>query len=416
MTTNRATVTPALRTGTRGFRLAMFAALYVVQGIGLAYFRNFQKPYLDALGVNPDAIGLLTVILQLPFIFKIFIGMLSDSVSPLGLGHRKPYMVAGLCLSALAFTVAAFVTPDVNFMLFAVIITLGSFSVTLFDSTADGLAIDITPREEQGLVQGVMVGGRASAFVLLSLIFGGAVQRWGYRPVFPVIGVSMVIPLIWVLALREPPERQDAQRFQWSAFRDLGRPRFVFFALYAVVYSVGSFGVDGLVTYFMSRQFGATEGAIGLYGALRGLGAILGAIGGGFLLERLGRRWSAYGAVLAISLGAVLIGAATGSGGVVALGLVWGIAWAFQETIFFALAMDIADARIAASMFAIMMGISNLGSALSDGAATALSDDLGFTPVFLILSAINLVTLPVLHKLFRLAPEITVSAVEPEAS
>jgi PAT family beta-lactamase induction signal transducer AmpG len=381
-----------------------------VQGVGLAYFRNFQKPYLDSLGIDPDAIGLLTVILQLPFIFKIFIGMLSDSVSPLGLGHRKPYIAAGLGLAALAFTGAALVTPDEAFVLFAAVITVGSFSVTLFDSTADGLAIDITPRDEQGLVQGVMVGGRATAFVLLSLIFGGVVQRWGYRPVFPVIGLSMVVPLIWVLAFNEPPQRREAQRFHWSAFRDLGQPRFLIFALYAIVYSVGSFGVDGLVTYFMSRHFGATEGTIGLYGALRGLGAVLGAVGGGLLLGRAGRRRSAFGAVLAISLGAVLFGAASGSGWVVALGLVWGLAWAFQETIFFALAMDIADARIAASMFAIMMGISNLGSAVADGAATALSDDLGFTPVFLVLAGINLLTIPVLARLFRLAPEVALQA------
>jgi len=68
--------------------------------------------------------------------------------------------------------------------------------------------------------------------------------------------------------------------------------------------------------------------------------------------------------------------------------------------------MDIADARIAASVFAIMMGISNLGSAVADGLATALSDDLGFTTVFWLLALINLITLPVLWRLFKKAPEI----------
>jgi len=68
--------------------------------------------------------------------------------------------------------------------------------------------------------------------------------------------------------------------------------------------------------------------------------------------------------------------------------------------------MDIADARIAASVFAIMMGISNLGSAVADGLATALSDDLGFTAVFWLLAMINLITLPVLWRLFKKAPEI----------
>ena len=160
------------------------------------------------------------------------------------------------------------------------------------------------------------------------------------------------------------------------------------------------------MTYFLSEQFRAPETIIGQYGALRGLGAIVGAIGGGALLSRLSRRRGAIVAAVGITLGAALIGSATSSRMTVALGLIWGLAWAFQETVFFALAMDIADSRIAASMFAIMMGISNLGSAVADGAATGLSDNLGFRQVFWLLAAINLLTLPVLERLFRVAPEL----------
>jgi PAT family beta-lactamase induction signal transducer AmpG len=390
----------------RRFRLTMFAALYVVQGVGLAYFRNFQKPYLDSVGIHPNTIGQLTFVLQLPFILKIFIGMLSDRVNLLGMGHRKPYILLGLALAALAFGGAAFAPPEANFALFAVLVTLGSFSVTLFDATADGLAIDATPPGEQGLIQGVMVGGRAAAFVLLSLLFGGLVERQGYRVVFPIIGLSMLAPMLWVARLREPAQRDGARRFRWAAFQALGRPRFLLFAAYAVVYSLGSFGVDGLVTYFMSADFAATETLVGRYGALRGVGAVLGATVGGLLLDRLGRRPSAYGAVVLISVTAALIGAATGAPMVVGLGLLWGVVWAFQETIFFALAMAIADVRIAASMFAIMMGISNLGAAVADGLATALSDDLGFSTVLFLLAGVNLLTLPVLWRLFRVAPAL----------
>ncbi|MBN1260199.1 MAG: MFS transporter [Anaerolineae bacterium] len=390
----------------RRFRLTMFAALYIVQGVGMAYFRNFQKPYLDSLAIDPNVIGGLTFILQIPFILKIFIGMFSDRFNLLKMGHRKPYMILGLILAAIAFGAATFTQPDANFLAFSMLITLGSFSVTLFDSTSDGLAVDTTPHDEQGTVQGVMVGGRAAAFVLLSLLFGTLVQSQGYRIVFPIIGVSMLVPLIWVLRVREPAARDESTRFQWAAFKVMGKPRFLLFAAYAVVYSLGSFGVDGLVTYFMSEGFGATETMIGHYGALRGLGAVIGAIGGGFLIDRIGRRRSAFGAIVLISLAAAAIGAAWNATVIIWLGLVWGIVWAFQETIFFALAMDIADARIAASMFAIMMGISNLGSAVADGGATALSDNLGFAIVLFVLAGINLLTLPILGQLFKAAPEI----------
>ena len=238
-------------------RLLTFAALYVVQGVGLAYFRNFQKPYLDGLGINPDSIGLLTFILQIPFILKIFIGLVSDRIDLFGAGHRKPYIVLGLIMAAVSFGLSYFIAPNANFIGFAVLITIGSFSVTLFDSTADGLAIDITPRDEQGTVQGVMVGGRAAAFILLSLVFGILVQNYGYQIVFPVIGLSMLIPLIWVFKITPQQKKDNSQRFQWAAFKELGKPKFLIFALYAVIYSIGSFGVDGLVTYFLSDQLQA---------------------------------------------------------------------------------------------------------------------------------------------------------------
>ena len=384
----------------------MFAALYVVQGVGLAYFRNFQKPYLDSLGVNPDTIGLLTLVLQLPFILKIFIGLLSDRVSLFGMGHRKPYILLGLVMAGAAFAAAGFVPPDANLWLFSALVVLGSFSVTVFDSTTDGLAIDVTPAGQQGKVQGVMVAGRAGAFILLSLIFGSVVQSLGYRPIFLTIGVAMLLPLLWVVFLREPASRAASQSFDRRAFRELGKPRFLLFAAYAVIYSVGSFGVDGLVTYFLSERFSAAETVIGRYGAMRGLGAVVGALIGALLLDRVSRRRSAMGSTLLISVGALLIALAPTARAVVGLGLVWGIVWAVQETVFFALAMRIADARIAASMFAIMMGISNLGSAVADGGATALSDNLGFRTVFLVLAGFNLVTLVVLSRLFRAAPEI----------
>ncbi len=390
---------------TRRFRLTMFGILYFVQGSALAYFRNFQKPYLDSIGIDPDVIGLLTSLLLLPFILKIFIGMLSDRVNLAGHGHRKPYIILGLLLAVVAFAGAGFIDPNGRFGLFAALIVLGSFSVALFDSTTDGLAIDTTPHEEHGTVQGTMVGGRALGFIVLSLVFGTLVQAQGYKVVFVIIAVSMLLPLLWVLRVTEPAHRAQKQAFDWSAFRVMKQRRFVMFGLYAIFYSIVSFGVDGLITLFMSNEFHAAKTAIGQYGALRGVGAVIGAVGGGFLVDKLGRRRSAIGGLIAVSIGAVLIGLAPGITVLLILGVVWGIAWGFQETIFVALAMDLSDRRIAASMFAIMMALSNVGTAVGEGIATGLTDNLSFTAIFWLLAGLNVINVPILIWLFKAAPE-----------
>jgi PAT family beta-lactamase induction signal transducer AmpG len=132
----------------------------------------------------------------------------------------------------------------------------------------------------------------------------------------------------------------------------------------------------------------------------------VGAIGSGLLLDKMSRKKSAYIAVLLISISAILIGISTALNFILVLGLIWGFAWGFQETVFVALAMDLSETRIAASMFAIMMALSNLGTAIGEGVATSLSDNLGFSTVFISLAVLNVLTLYILRRLFRKAPDL----------
>lgn len=380
---------------------SMFGLLYFVQGSALAYFRNFQKPYLDSLGIDPASIGLLTSILLLPFVLKILIGMLSDKVNLLGLGHRKPYILSGLILGAIAFLLVSRVLPDQNFLLFSFLIVLGSFSVALFDSCTDGFAIEITPRNKYGTVQGIMTSGRAVGFIILSLLFGYFVQRSSYSIIFIIVGLLMIIPLLFTIFSREPDRTRQENQFDWNAFRLLVKPAFLIFALYAIFYSIVSFGVDGLVTFYMSNALDASEIAIGKYGALRGIGAIIGAITAGFLMDRVGYKRMSLITVFVISIVAALVAYSSSVPAILKIAVIWGFAWGIQETVFLCLAMALADVRIAASVFAVMMAVSNIGTALVEGVATALSVRLGFQPVFLFLAILNFLNIVLLILYFK---------------
>jgi PAT family beta-lactamase induction signal transducer AmpG len=379
----------------------LFGLLYFVQGSALAYFRNFQKPYLNSVGVDAASIGLLTSILLLPFIIKIFIGMFSDKVSLFGLGHRKPYIVAGLLFGVASFAAVSFVLPDQNFVVFSILIVMASFGVALFDSATDGFAIDVTPEAEQGRVQGIMIGGRAFGFIILSLIFGFLVESAGYGIIFIIVAAQLALPLVFLAFTKKQSDIHEKQAFEWSAFGVMFKPHFLMFAVFAISYSFVSFGVDGLVTYFMSFQPDVDEAMIGKYGALRGVGAVMGAVAGGFFLDKIGRRRIAYSTVVIISLAAFLLATAESMDTILLLAVIWGFAWGFQETVFVAMAMGLSDARIAASVFAIMMALSNVGTAIVEYVATALSVDIGFQNVFAGLGVINGINILVLYLFFH---------------
>jgi PAT family beta-lactamase induction signal transducer AmpG len=84
----------------RNLRLLLFGSLYAAQGAVMSYFLTFNILYLGEAGYGPDDIGLFQAVLVIPFILKIFLGMLSDGVNLLGLGHRKPYILIGLFIQA----------------------------------------------------------------------------------------------------------------------------------------------------------------------------------------------------------------------------------------------------------------------------------------------------------------------------
>ena len=78
----------------RNLRLSLFGGLYFTQGVTLSFILTFNILYLGEAGYGPGEVGLLQGLLLVPFILKIFLGILSDGVNLFGLGHRH-WIVSG---------------------------------------------------------------------------------------------------------------------------------------------------------------------------------------------------------------------------------------------------------------------------------------------------------------------------------
>ncbi len=397
----------------RTFRLTMFGMLYFVQGIIVAFTGNFAKPYLNTFDIDADLIGLLFTLLLVPFIFKVFYGMLSDRVNLFGKGHRIPYIILALILSMVGILAAGFVNPGENYTLFLTLIVLAAFAVALFDTTADALAVDTTPLAEQGRVQSVMTSGRAAGIIVMSLLIGWIATAFGYLWVFIIIAILMALPLFWVLQVKEPPRNPSGESsFEWGAFKALGKPSYLIFALYGIISWVAYQGIEGIVTFYMSDQLNAVETQIGTYGSLKGIGMVIGALGTSLLIARVGRRNTAFIIAGLVSIGGVAFSFAGSITAVLTLAIFWGMILGLHWTLYMVLAMSRTNARIAGSMFAISMAVSNIGQAAGDGIATGLTDNIGFVNVFRVVALFNLIVFPLLAVVFRTAPKVEDEMVE----
>jgi PAT family beta-lactamase induction signal transducer AmpG len=374
---------------------------------------NFFKPHMDSEGIDADRLAIVASLGLLPFVIKWIFGLVSDRYPLFGRGHRVPYMLIGLVATAVAFGVAFFIDPSESFPILAAIVLAATFFMALFDTTADALSVDAVDESDHAAVQAWMNGGRAVGLVLVSLGFGILADAFGYRYIFLVISGLLLVPLWWVSRVREPAERTPAHVFDRRAFRVLTEPRYLVFSVVLILAWTCYQGIDGLVTFYMSNELGATGGTIGVYGTLKGLGIFIGGIGLAQLVRRGGKRTAALSTLAAVSVGGLVFSSLNDIPLLLAVAPLWGIAVGFHWTNYVTFTMGITDLRIAGSMFAILQTMSNIGLGAGEGIATALSDDIGFSAVFRMMALVNLVVVPLMLFVIsrfepaRLAPVVT---------
>jgi len=383
----------------KALRYSLYALLYFVQGTVLSYFTALNPIYLRNHGLSMSQVGLIGTIGMLPFVIKIFFGMLSDRVNLLGMGHRKPYIIIGLLVQAIALLIVPTINPDTQYAYFALLAFLLMTGMALFDTCTDGLALDSTPEQDTGTVQGIMVGGRALGVVIVSGVLGFIVQEIGWSAVFWAMAVLTLLPIPFALTIREQPRPANA-RFEWKAFRAFSAWPVIALALLGALYSFTINGADQIMIPFLNENFGVSELSAGFYVSVWGIGVVLGGISGGRLVDRLGiRRATLTAALLAlVAIGGLAL--ITGKGLAWLLIPAFGLAYGYYETVYFATSMQRADRRIAASMFSILMAIANIGTGIGLGVTGILVDTVDYRPTFVILAVLNLLALLLIPAIF----------------
>lgn len=359
-------------------RLLLFGSLYLAQGAMLSYFLTFNVLYLRGFGFEPADIGFFQATLVLPFVLKILLGMISDRFNLFGLGHRFPYMLLGLGIQVAALLFMPMIALPEHLGWFFLTVLAASIGMALYDTCTDGLAVESTPPEERGLVQGVMVGARAAGILIALLLGSLLVARLGWPWVFWMV-IGMTLPAVgWVMAGFRRSPRGRANGFDWGSLRDLLTRDALSLAALGCLYTLAS---DGLLAYLSYHAHAEAIGSVGVVGglvALSMLGRILGAAVSSRLSERLGYRrafriavWLTVGACIALSAqwGVKILATSC---------LFFGFAYGFFTTVFAAGAMKLSPPAAAASTFAIFMMFLNIGVALGQLTGGLLTEVLGF--------------------------------------
>jgi PAT family beta-lactamase induction signal transducer AmpG len=385
-------------------RYALFSSLYFSQGAIMSFFTALNVLYLQSFGLELSKIGVIGTIAMVPFVLKIFLGLLSDKINFAGLGYRKPYIVIGLIIQSGCLVFVPRIDPGNSFWQYAFLAFLMMTGMALYDTCTDGLALDTTPKEEEGIIQGFMVGGRAAGMVIVSALLGVIAQKVSWHASFYLLAVITLIPLLFISHVKEV-KRDKYQKFEWGAFGKFRELPVILLAILGALYSLIINGANQLINPYLVQRFSINLSSAGFVATAIGLGIIAGSVMGGTITDKIGQRRSVIYAIV-VSLIATLFLA-----GVNRVWMIWlfvsifGFSFGFYETVYFAIAMNLSDRRIAATMFSILMAVANIGTGIGLGLTGLMADRFGFTASFIVIAGLNLLAIPLISVIFPKNPK-----------
>lgn len=392
----------------KALRYTMFGSLYFAQGAVLSYFTALNALYFLSRGLSMTDAGVFAFIALIPFVIKIFLGLLSDRINLFGMGHRKPYILIGLSVQALCLLIVPAIDPGKQYWLFVGVAFILQMGMALYDTCTDGLALDTTPEKEQGIIQGFMVGGRALGVVATASLVGLLAEYVSWTAVFWSLALFTLLPLPLVLKVKEA-ERPAERSFEWGAFGAFKQKPVLALAGIGFIFFLVIAGANQLVNPFLQSEFGISLSTAGFVTTVWGVGVVLGGLGGGWLVSKIGRM-NGTRLALGISFAAVLALAFTPNQALSWLFVfLFGISYGAYQSVYFALSMGVTDIRIAASMFSILMAVSNVSQGVGMALSGALADGLGFRWAFIILALCNVLVLPLMRTALSTAKDAKVS-------
>ena len=376
--------------GNRGRRTLLLCLLYFSQGFPWGFATIALLATLSEAGHGKGETATVAALAILPWTFKFIWGPVIDSFRIPSLGIRRPWIAIAQFFMALTLLFAAgsgAMSSAATLTFLAWVFFVHNCFASLQDVATDALAVDLLADSERGRVNGMMWGSK-----LLGIAVGGAgmatlIAHTDLATAVVVQALMVMAVLGLVIAWQERP---GEKRFPWSTGaaqgvvphhtfgvwltlselkRALSTRTTFMLVLMGAIYTMAEGLYDPLTVEVFVQEFGwSAERFARAQGTWGIVGELVGALGGGYLCDKLGRRRMAACGLLLMSI-VLFVFASTSAGwhnpgypAVLLLPAFKG-AVAFATVSMFSLFMKVSWTQAAATQFTLYMAMGNLGYA-----------------------------------------------------
>jgi MFS family permease len=271
-------------------RFTLHGTLYFAQGLPFGFFVQALPALLREAGYSLGQIGLASL-LAIPWALKFLWAPFVDRRYWPRLGRRRTWILGMQLASTLVLAMIALVpgSGDLSLLMTATFV-LNVFAATQ-DVATDGFAVSLLPPAERGFANGLQVAGYRVGMIVGGGLLLGLYADLGHHATFAIMAALTMLSTVPVLAAREP-EVVGLVETAPPRVHFLKRPGAWRLIALVVVYKAGEAFAQGMLRPFLSDR-GLTLGDIAwMLGTVGFIAGMAGALVGGALVGRIGRRRS----------------------------------------------------------------------------------------------------------------------------
>jgi len=337
----------------------LFGNIYLANGLQGSLALVIIILYFTEKDISIATTTMVAGVASIPFTFKFIFGPITDHFIKKG---RKPFIIIGGIIGGSMLFPLAFIDPAVALFPFTLFLFLAVIGIVLLDVTADAWAIQVTKIHERGKINasmfGTMFGGMAVGVILLSNI----AKYYSYNMTFIVVGVIILLTVILPSIVKEDVIVKKRVKIRKLLVQEFKKKNTIIISIFGFLAAM-NFGILlFIIPEYMMNVLKLDVAQIGIITSLFPIGVVIGAITGGVMADKWGRKKTLtiflIGSMICSPL---LITANTW----MILAIIYPIIGFLQGGSTFsalmALFMDITNPEIGGTQFSILTSIANLG-------------------------------------------------------
>jgi len=330
----------------------LFGTLYFPEGLMGALATVIVPLYLASKGYSASIVGLVMGLTTIPWVIKFVWGFIVDYNISKG---RRYFILIGGMLGAAMSVLLFFISPSWIFI-FTAALFIARSGIAILDVSTDAFSIETTKFYERGKVNGSMFFGQLSGFALGSVVLT-KISTISFPVVFLSVGILIMSLIAIVLFSKDVIERKHHISFNDLIYAFKHKAIFLVI-LFAVFVGIPSGFITGMATYYMKEYLTISVTAIGIITLFNGVSNAVGAYIFGTLSDKVGRKRTLIFAIIPALVVALLLATLKLFSMIY---IVYGIFVGGITAVLCALFMDLTSKKVAATEYAILTSLANLG-------------------------------------------------------